>query len=101
MTKVISGPVIQSPFEVIKQRRSQMLIHSYLYYRLAESLVTDAQFDSWARELVALHGEWGTEIGFYDEAFADWTGDTGYHLPRDDWIEQKAWRLLRTRQILE
>jgi hypothetical protein len=32
--------------EKIQQRRIQMLIHSYIYYRLDKNLITDQQFDA-------------------------------------------------------
>lgn len=30
------------------------------------------------------------ELGYGDEAFADWTGATGMHLPFDKWVKNKA-----------
>jgi hypothetical protein len=78
-----------------------MLIHSYLYYRRYTNIISDHEFDRRARKLVELQKQLGDKkIGFYDEAFVDWNGDTGYHLPQDDWIVTKALQLLRTHENL-
>lgn len=92
------SPVIQTVPEKIKQRRSQMLIHSCIYYELDDNIVSDHKWQEWAFELAELqkkHPE-HTNIGFYDQYFIDWDGSTGCHLPhRDSWVYNKALRLLR------
>jgi len=80
---------------LIKRRRSQMLVHSYLYYWMYQNIVSDHQFDTWAVELRELQADFPEPIGFYDEVFADWKGETGMHLPRDPWIKDKALKLAR------
>lgn len=72
--------------ERIKQRRSQMLVHSYLYYIEDAALISDDKWQRWADELYRLQKKNPDEcqIDFYDEAFKDWTGDTGFHLPLKD-----------------
>mgnify|MGYP002677660661 CR=1 FL=1 len=67
----------------IRQRRWQMLVHSRLYYIDDDPIVSDSQWQQWANELRDLQQENPelTKIGLYDDKFADWTGDTGYHLP--------------------
>lgn len=87
-------PVQQTIVERIRQRRSQMLIHSYLYYRLDEAIVSDHKWQEWADELVRLQAEHPHPIGFYDVEFADWNASTGYHLPHDAWVREKAERIL-------
>ena len=84
---------LQSVEERIKQRRSQMLVHSYLYYGMDESIVSDGQWQEWADELVQLH-KVRKKINFYDRAFKDWDGATGSHLPADEWVKNKAIYLL-------
>lgn len=86
---------IQTFREKILQRRRQMLVHSYLYYHLDTPIVNDSTWQRWANELRDLQCEFGTEFGFYDDAFSDWTGDTGMHLPRDSWVSGKAMQLYR------
>lgn len=60
-----------------------MLVHSYLYYQLNETIIDDHTFDRWARELVALQDEYpeiSKTVIYYDE-FKDFDGSSGYDLP--------------------
>lgn len=75
--------------------RRILLVHSYLYYVLDDPIVPDDVWQAWADELAGIN----QDIGFYDEAFKDWDGTTGYHLPFDDkWVVSKA---LQIRRICE
>ena len=67
-----------------------MLIHSYAYYALDRSMVSDDTWQRWADELATLQLVEDGAIGFYDAEFADWTGNTGMHLPRDPWVVGKT-----------
>lgn len=60
-----------------------MLVHSCLYYRMGEQIVSDTKFDEWAYELVELQSTYPEESkkGVYHEFFADFDGSTGFHLP--------------------
>lgn len=87
--------VAQTPAELIRQRRTQMLVHSYLYYWTNDTLVSDHEWQAWANELADLQRAHPAAIGFYDAEFRDWTGDTGMHLPQDDWVREKV-QLVRT-----
>ena len=87
--------ILQTIQEKIKQRRAQMLVHSYIYYRLDETIVSDHQWQTWADELVALQYEYPHPVGFYDIVFASWDGSTVYHLPHDEWVVNKANYILR------
>lgn len=84
----------QTPEEKIRQRRAQILIHSFLYYVMDSPIVSDDIWQKWAEELRDLQKEFPVAIDFYDKEFADWTGDTGMHLPQDGWVREKALRLL-------
>lgn len=77
--------------EKIKQLRILMLSHSYLYYKLDNPTVSDHKWQEWADNLVTLHDKYGTSIGFYDDVFLDWRGDTGCHLPVDDDVVRWAY----------
>lgn len=41
-------------YELINRRTKQLVVHSYLYYRLNESRIQDGTFDAWCKELVTL-----------------------------------------------
>ncbi len=72
-----------------------MLIHSYLYYHLDTSIVSDHKWQDWANELAFLQQTYPEKIDWYDKEFADWDGSTGMHLPVNDWIKDKAATLLQ------
>lgn len=73
--------------ERIHRLRRVVLAHSVLYYSMGESVVPDTQFDAWAYELVELqktHPESSKRVLYHQEAFADFTGETGFDLPLTD-----------------
>ena len=78
----------------IKRIRRLMLVHSYLYYHLDAPVVTDEYWQTKANLLKELQTTLGTKFNFYDEAFADWDGSTGCHLPVDDWVIMTAQKIL-------
>lgn len=88
---------VQTIRERILQRRRQMCVHSFIYYQLDDNLVSDDTWQQWANELRDLQGLFGWEVGYHDAAFQDWTGASGFKLPKDDRVVQAARRLLRTR----
>jgi hypothetical protein len=66
----------------IKQRRRQMLVHSYIYYELNENIVSDAQWSRWAVELAELQKKYpkeSAEVEYYED-FKDWDGSSGAFL---------------------
>jgi len=90
--------VKQTVKEKIRQRRSQMLIHSCLYYEMDQSIVDDYTWQRWADELADLqkNNPKDCNIGFFDREFSDWDGSSGYHLPlRNEWVQAKAQYILR------
>lgn len=75
-----------------------MLVHSYIYYVLDSSIISDHLWQKWADELEKIQKENPSEIniGFFDDAFADWTGSTGAFLPlKDPWVFNKSHQVLR------
>lgn len=85
--------------ELMERRIRQILIHSCIYYRYNQNIVSDHQFDSWGQDLIALikgypemldQVEWG-------EAFKDYTETTsGFNLPfNDPRIVAKAYYVLK------
>lgn len=85
--------------ERIQQRRIQLLIHSCIYYKLNNNIVSDKKWDEWARELKTLQEHYqdiAEKVMWYD-AFKDWDASTGAFLPLDDaWVMQKAMLLSGT-----
>jgi hypothetical protein len=79
--------------EKIQQRRYQMLVHSCLYYRLNQNIISDKQWDAWARELRDLQNQFpeiSKQVTLY-EYFKDWDASTGAFLPiTESWIVMKA-----------
>lgn len=81
----------------IKQRRLQMLVHSYIYYKLDKNIVDDVTWSRWAKELQRLQIDYPKESSEVEwvEAFKDWGGSSGAFLPLDnEWIKQKALKIL-------
>jgi hypothetical protein len=88
---------VQTLSEKIRQRRIQMLVHSYIYYHMDDNVVSDDKWQQWADELVELQKRKQT-IGFYDKAFIDWTGASGAFLPFDPWVKERAKNLLTKKE---
>lgn len=70
----------------INQRRRQILVHSCLYYQLNDNLISDFQYDKFARELAKLQIENKDILSkcVYNEYFKDFGLDgcySGFNLP--------------------
>lgn len=79
--------------EKIQRRRYQILIHSCLYYKMNENIVSDVQYDRWAKELEALQKQYPEIASNVDYAhdFENFSSATGFDLPLDDpWVRRKA-----------
>lgn len=70
----------------ISQRRRQVLVHSIIYYRFDENIVTDWQWMQWAHELAMLQQMYPQIAAACPLAkeFEGFEGDTGYDLPMGD-----------------
>lgn len=89
-----------TPRAEIRRLRRQMLIHSYIYYQLDDSLITDDEWQRRANRLVELQAQFpNAKVKCYDDAFIDWDGSTGCHLPVDHWVSKIANRLIYYRDI--
>lgn len=67
---------------MIEQKRRQILVHSYIYYELNDSIISDGRWYEIADELVALQDafpEIAKQCVFHDE-FKDFDRSTGFHL---------------------
>ena len=68
-----------SVLKKIERRRRQLLVHSYIYYELNDSVISDSQWSEWALELEELqrnHPEESSKAVFYDE-FKNFDHSTG------------------------
>lgn len=76
----------------INHRRKQILVHSYIYYVMGQEVISDKQWDTWARELVQLQREHPTIAETAIEAwqFRDFDATTGFHFEYPDWVEGTA-----------
>lgn len=63
--------------------RKKLLVHSIIYYRLNESLVSDDQWARWALELEELTQTYPdlAQEAFLAEEFKNFDHSTGYNLP--------------------
>ena len=83
--------------ELIGRRRRQILVHSAIYYRLNDNIIPDHLYDRWSKELAELQQQYpeAARLAPYADAYADFDGSTGYHLPTGDpAILSKAYQLL-------
>ena len=86
--------------EKIKQRRLQMLVHSYIYYELDTNIISDTTWSKWAKELQQLQNDYPEEskaVEYYDD-FKDWDGSSGAFLKFGENIKTVA-KILLENQI--
>lgn len=77
----------------INRRQAQILLHSCIYYKYATSIISDATFDSWAKELVKLRKDY-PDIAFssrYNNRFINFDGTTGFNLYTEDFDAKARW----------
>ena len=82
---------------LILRRRIQILVHSCIYYHYNSSLITDATWQKWADELVALQKKYPSiaKRVDYHRAFKNFDATTGFDLPiTNPEIIRKARQLL-------
>ena len=93
--EIFSGEELEIA-ELIQQRRLQLLVHSCIYYELDTNLISDRQWDEWARELVTLQKKYphiSAQVVWAKE-FDGWDASTGAFLPlKDEWVMRKAIKL--------
>lgn len=82
--RILTGMITDDRWiqEFIHRRRRQLIIHSIIYYRFDDNIVSDYKWQDWANELQQVQNRYPElcKIGFYDEKFVDWDGSTGYGL---------------------
>ena len=86
--------------ELISRRRRQILVHSVIYYKMNDSIISDYTWSVWAKELYDLQNNHPDIARYcpYADVFKDFDPSTGYNLPLDDdWAVSTAKRLLKDR----
>lgn len=86
--------------ELITRRRRQVLVHSVIYYRMNDNLISDSQWSAWALELENLQRDYPNiaKTCVYADEFKNFDHSSGYNLPLGDpWAVNKARQLLRWR----
>ena len=81
--------------ELIKRRRLQLALHSYIYYELNDNCVSDNQWQAWAQELIELQAKHPHHTDQNDSYFKGWDGTTGYHLCQLPDIRSRAEQVRR------
>ena len=95
---------MQTIKEKIKQRRLQILVHSYIYYELNDNIISDNTWNRWAHELVELQKKYSEEAKStqYYEEFKNFDGSTGMDLAYlNDFIVNRAKYLLAMKKSLK
>jgi hypothetical protein len=81
-----------------------MLVHSCIYYKYNENIVSDNTWSRWAKELEKLQDDnpkLSNEIDWAEE-FKNWDGSSGAFLPLDDeWVDRTARKLLGLNKQVE
>lgn len=84
---------------LIARRRRQLLVHSIIYYRMDESLITDQKWAKWALELEELTKKYPNiaKSAPLANEFKDFDHSTGYNLPLETpWAVARACWLVQT-----
>lgn len=97
------GKIMQTISEKIKQRRRQILVHSYIYYELNDNIVSDHKWASWAKELQTLQSLYPKESKEteYADEFKNFDGSSGAFLNFDENIKKIANHLLNIKNKKE
>lgn len=90
-------PSRKSIAELLNRRRRQILVHSVIYYKMNDNLISDSTWSAWATELEKLQAKY-PEIAAkvpYAKEFEGFDHSTGMNLPLDDpWAVNKARQLI-------
>lgn len=84
----------------IDELREMLHAHSYAYYVLYKTVITDAEWDAMARRLVELHVQYphAKAQGYLAEYFQDWDGSTGFDMPWTDYIKEVAEKMVARKE---
>lgn len=90
-------PSKKSIAELLNRRRRQILVHSVIYYKMNDNLISDSTWSRWATELEELQAKYPNIAAKvpYAEEFREFDHSTGMNLPLDD-----PWAINKARQLL-
>ena len=90
-------PSRKSIAELLNRRRRQILVHSVIYYKMNDNLISDTTWSAWATELEDLQAKYpgiAAKVPYAKE-FEGFDHSTGMNLPLDDpWAVNKARQLI-------
>lgn len=89
---------------LINQRRRQLLVHSFIYYRLNTNVIDDHKYDRFAMELIDLQEKYPSiaKKCIYHEAFNGFTMGDSFALPcGDPDVQNWAYRFLASKKAVE
>lgn len=83
--------------DLMHRRRRQILVHSVIYYRFNDNLISDQTWSKWALELETLQKKYPeiAEMLPWSDEFRAFDHSTGYNLPLND-----PWAIGTARQLL-
>lgn len=90
-------PSKKSIAELLNRQRRQILVHSVIYYKMNDNLISDSTWSRWATELEELQAKYPNIAAKvpYAEEFREFDHSTGMNLPLDD-----SWAINKARQLL-
>lgn len=84
----------------IKRLRLCVLVHSVIYYRFNTNIISDFQYDKFAKRLKKLQDDYpkySQKVVEFRKEFEGWDGCSGYNLPLGNiWAYNKAQYLINT-----
>ena len=87
---------IPSIIDNIRRYRLQMMVHSVIYYKYNDNIISDAEWSRRAKKLVDLQNKYPKESRacVYYDLFKDFDGSTGFNLINEPWAIKTARMLL-------
>lgn len=82
----------------MNRRQNQLLVHSFLYYQLDTSVISDHTFDLWSKELAEAMREYPeiAKKSYHYKAFKDFDGSSGFDLPfHHPEVQNRGYHLLK------
>lgn len=94
----------ESVISVLNRRMRQVLVHSFIYYQLNESIIEDWVFDRWSKDIVNMREQYPEEYERTDfaEQFREFDGSSGFDLPyATPEIQSIGYRMIKRYQELK